>query len=253
MTNATLPSVLALVIAITGIGLGLGILLSRWLHTPRPPQLSVPSRRMATPLTPRNTGSNAIDTVYRGHLFRSRLEARWAVFLHALDTRYEYEPEGFDLQSLRYVPAFRLPNQRWWLEITSGRADDRAATKARHLAAHTGMPVALVHGEPLTFRPVAVTAYFPDGTIQSAMFAICPACEQFGIHVQQQFLGCVHQHTCVRAATAPGATWSPHIIAAYTQACQAQFAFAAVVGAHEPLRPASTAASAEISQEAASS
>lgn len=40
----------------------------------------------------------AIDTKYKGYRFRSRLEARWAVFFDALGVRWEYEPEGFDLR-----------------------------------------------------------------------------------------------------------------------------------------------------------
>ncbi len=36
----------------------------------------------------------AIDTVYNGYKFRSRLEARWAVFFDAAGIKYEYEPEG---------------------------------------------------------------------------------------------------------------------------------------------------------------
>ena len=39
----------------------------------------------------------AIQTEYKGYLFRSRLEARWAVFFDACGVRWEYEPEGYDL------------------------------------------------------------------------------------------------------------------------------------------------------------
>ena len=39
----------------------------------------------------------AIETVYKGYKFRSRLEARWAVFFDALGVEWEYEPEGFEL------------------------------------------------------------------------------------------------------------------------------------------------------------
>lgn len=50
-----------------------------------------------------------IQTYYNGYHFRSRLEARWAVFLDALGVRYEYEPEGFDLgDGLYYLPDFRV-------------------------------------------------------------------------------------------------------------------------------------------------
>lgn len=39
----------------------------------------------------------AIETEYKGYRFRSRLEARWAVFFDALGVEWVYEPEGFDL------------------------------------------------------------------------------------------------------------------------------------------------------------
>ena len=51
----------------------------------------------------------AIETVYNGYRFRSRLEARWAVFFDALGVKYEYEPEGFELANgMRYLPDFLL-------------------------------------------------------------------------------------------------------------------------------------------------
>lgn len=50
-----------------------------------------------------------IQTYYDGHLFRSRLEARWAVVFKTLGVKYEYEPEGFDLgDGLCYLPDFRV-------------------------------------------------------------------------------------------------------------------------------------------------
>jgi len=38
-----------------------------------------------------------IETVYSDHLFRSRLEARWAVFFDYMGIKWVYEPEGYDL------------------------------------------------------------------------------------------------------------------------------------------------------------
>ncbi len=50
-----------------------------------------------------------IQTEYNGYLFRSRLEARWAVFFDACGVDYEYEPEGYKLDSgLMYLPDFLL-------------------------------------------------------------------------------------------------------------------------------------------------
>jgi hypothetical protein len=60
----------------------------------------------------------AIETVYRGYRFRSRLEARWAVFFDVLDIEWEYEKEGFDLGGGElYLPDFYLPNFDCYIEI----------------------------------------------------------------------------------------------------------------------------------------
>lgn len=52
--------------------------------------------------------AKAIETRYAGHRFRSRLEARWAVFFDHLGIQWEYEGEGYELPSGRYLPDFRL-------------------------------------------------------------------------------------------------------------------------------------------------
>jgi len=59
----------------------------------------------------------AIETVYDGYRFRSRLEARWAVFFNTLQIKYEYEKEGFDIDGLWYLPDFYLPDYSMWIEI----------------------------------------------------------------------------------------------------------------------------------------
>ena len=57
----------------------------------------------------------AIETEYKGYRFRSRLEARWAVFFDALEYDWEYEPEGFDLGNLYYLPDFKIGDD--WYEV----------------------------------------------------------------------------------------------------------------------------------------
>ena len=63
----------------------------------------------------------AIDTSYKGFLFRSRLEARWAVFFDALGLDWEYESEGFELpDGTRYLPDFCVQTPQGnpiWYEI----------------------------------------------------------------------------------------------------------------------------------------
>lgn len=65
------------------------------------------------------TTINAIETYYAGHLFRSRLEARWAVFFDSLDIRWEYEPQGYWVGEDRrpYLPDFYLTDLGWWIEV----------------------------------------------------------------------------------------------------------------------------------------
>lgn len=53
----------------------------------------------------------AIETRYKGYRFRSRLEARWAVFFETLKIPWEYEKEGYDLgEEGWYLPDFWLPD-----------------------------------------------------------------------------------------------------------------------------------------------
>jgi len=40
----------------------------------------------------------AINTEYKGYKFRSRLEARWAVYFDSLGIKWEYEIEGFEFE-----------------------------------------------------------------------------------------------------------------------------------------------------------
>ena len=60
----------------------------------------------------------AIETVYDGFRFRSRLEARWAVFFNAGHIKYEYEPEGYTLDDgTKYLPDFYLPDFDCHVEV----------------------------------------------------------------------------------------------------------------------------------------
>lgn len=60
----------------------------------------------------------AIETEYNGYRFRSRLEARWALFFDALGIRYEYEPEGYSLSDgSMYLPDFYLPDIKYYVEV----------------------------------------------------------------------------------------------------------------------------------------
>jgi hypothetical protein len=89
----------------------------------------------------------AIETVYKGYRFRSRLEARWAVFFDALGVPYEYESQGFDVDGVWYLPDFWLPQQGSWVEIkpSTAWAYDH---KYQALAERSGRRVLYVAGQP---------------------------------------------------------------------------------------------------------
>jgi hypothetical protein len=57
--------------------------------------------------------AKAIETFYKGYHFRSRLEARWAVFFDTLGLPWKYEDQGFEAkvngETVRYLPDFFLP------------------------------------------------------------------------------------------------------------------------------------------------
>jgi hypothetical protein len=76
----------------------------------------------------------AIETIFDGYRFRSRLEARWAVFFKTLNIYYEYEKEGYDLDGLYYLPDFYLPQFHAWIEIKGGPLSKIDREKAARLA-----------------------------------------------------------------------------------------------------------------------
>lgn len=104
----------------------------------------------------------AIETHYNGYRFRSRLEARWAVFFDTLGIEYQYEPEGFELKWVKrlgykdwhvdfyhYLPDFYLPNvgQGCWVEIKGSIPTEEEIAKAGLLAYHSREHVNIFVGQ----------------------------------------------------------------------------------------------------------
>jgi len=75
------------------------------------------------------SGIKPIETYYKGYRFRSRLEARWAILLDHLNAEWEYEPEGFDMDGLYYLPDFKVTNhagrggKEIWIEVKGDMTD----------------------------------------------------------------------------------------------------------------------------------
>lgn len=79
----------------------------------------------------------AIETKYKGYRFRSRLEARWAVFMDSMKQKWIYEPEGYHLGSGLYLPDFYLPDNDMWMEIKPHKDDQKAFDKMFELCCLT--------------------------------------------------------------------------------------------------------------------
>jgi len=131
----------------------------------------------------------AIETTYKGYRFRSRLEARWAVFFDALGVRYEYEPQGFKVGDEWYLPDFHLPDLRLWVEIKGQEPTDAerrkccafsTALEAERMAQPDGVHdyLEMVVGHPWPgeygIRYVAPDAIAPHGSVDE--WLVCLIC-----------------------------------------------------------------------------
>lgn len=94
------------------------------------------------------TTIKAIETHYKGYRFRSRLEARWAVLFSSIGIPWKYEPEGYDLNGIRYLPDFFLSSTPLWVEIKGVEPTANEREKASRLVESTGTSMFLVQGTP---------------------------------------------------------------------------------------------------------
>jgi hypothetical protein len=89
-----------------------------------------------------------IETTWNGYRFRSRTEARWAVFFSAAGIRAEYEKEGHKLPSGWYLPDFWLPVNEHFIEVKGQSPTNLETARCQELALAACCPVLLVVGAP---------------------------------------------------------------------------------------------------------
>ena len=112
----------------------------------------------------------AIETEYKGYRFRSRLEARWALFFDLCRVEWEYEPEGFVLDNGDYyLPDFLLHDVRayhdcgmdvlndLWVEV-KGKMAEKDEEK---LLSFCGL--CIENGFQSVKTPVYIVAGIPEG------------------------------------------------------------------------------------------
>lgn len=156
----------------------------------------------------------AIQTRYAGYLFRSRLEARWVVFLDALKLDWIYEPEGFQLLSgRRYLPDFKINfrNRILWADV---KPDGVECKEVEELVVNgppnwTGVtlndipdPRKEYMGHDVWFGGSATD---PDGNIHKGgwdtpyMFCACDKCGERGF----EFSSCTDRIKCCDSTSWP--------------------------------------------------
>lgn len=111
-----------------------------------------------------------IETFYKGYKFRSRLEARWAVFFDALGWEWQYEAEGFELPCGRYLPDFYFPEINAYAEVKPVELSETEYQKCIELKSQSGAEVFLLVGPPdfITYKNVAF--YELDGSDDDVIF-----------------------------------------------------------------------------------
>jgi hypothetical protein len=123
----------------------------------------------------------AIQTMYSGCAFRSRLEARWAVFFDALGIKWEYELEGFDLNGINYLPDFYLPDSNLWIEVKpsdnlSQKEIDKAYAFAESLI-DTGADYMIVFGTP-NHDSVHSCFHTKTRVLDAVYLSLCTLCDE---------------------------------------------------------------------------
>lgn len=127
----------------------------------------------------------AIETRYKGYRFRSRLEARWAVFFDALMIDFRYEHEGYTFQDgTMYLPDFDISTAagRSLFEIKSENGDDSKSLKfVKELEEYWSNFLDDYHREGTPeYTGLQIVKGDPLEVLLRAEFKMCPRCLHIG-------------------------------------------------------------------------
>ncbi len=118
----------------------------------------------------------AIPTEYANNKFRSRLEARWAIFLQTLGIDFAYEAERYSLPSASYLPDFWLPSLRIFIEVKPLEGYIDQSGIYNELVCLSGFSLLRISGGPY-FGEYSIRLYSPPqlildyGNFHQAKFA----------------------------------------------------------------------------------
>lgn len=113
-----------------------------------------------------------IPTAYKGYKFRSRLEARWAVFFDACGVEWEYEPLP---NGLYYLPDFLLHGcaGRCPTDLYVEVKGKMTAEDAEKIMAFSGVGRDSERGISAVENPILIVAGIPDGDSISDIERFC--------------------------------------------------------------------------------
>ena len=132
-------------------------------------------------------------TVYDGHSFRSKTEARFAAFFNALDTAYLYEPNVYEFPirrkdsplhadhpsgTVKYIPDFFLPDYNVFVEIKPRFPLHIECIKAHLLATSTQKHVFVLWD----VRKQHLLQFTPQGNIRMGnTLQLCSVCDRLNL------------------------------------------------------------------------
>ena len=173
-----------------------------------------------------NQQIKAIETVYNGYRFRSRLEARWAVFFDTLGIKYEYEKEGYDLgEAGWYLPDFWLPDLECWVEIKGQHPTRDEQTKLAVLTEQRQDSVGVIRSTTPDVVANEGYGYWSGKFAGWQTFAQCLGCDAVGMMIlSEQSKTVLFRMRCACDRTLFGITPdTPELQAACAAARQARF------------------------------
>jgi len=142
-------------------------------------RLKASLRRASRPQLP------AIETEYNDCRFRSRIEARWAVFMSSLGITYWYEYQDYLLDGVRYLPDFWLPKLECYLEVKGAEPTEEERRLARLLALYSHKPVYIVAGNvglPTQADGYTSWKFAEEGQEQDHWWCECQICGAIGLY-----------------------------------------------------------------------
>lgn len=111
----------------------------------------------------------------KGYSFRSRVEARWAVFFDACGEDWEYEPKGYDLgDRLYYLPDFPLHGIT--IQVSQHplvrTRQIRVRTKRFRPPVRSPLAKSRKSSQPLNLNVLALTSPWEPSTIANMSIAV---------------------------------------------------------------------------------